>query len=129
LWPDEPFAENGTFFLSALLVMDKRSGTVGVKSPPSHLFIREHDAVSPNLKKGCSRGHTWKRAKPTIPAVIPNCGNEFVFHLTPAVRATIQVGTMNRTAARPNRDFAIDYDLMNYINDTISAAIENAVQE
>jgi hypothetical protein len=36
---------------------------------------------------------------------------------------------MNRTAARPNRDFAIDYDLMNYINDTISAAIENAVQE
>ena len=36
---------------------------------------------------------------------------------------------MNRTVARPNRDFAIDYDLMNYINDTISAAIENAVQE
>jgi hypothetical protein len=36
---------------------------------------------------------------------------------------------MNRTAARPNRDFAIDYDLMNYINDTISSAIENSVQE
>ena len=36
---------------------------------------------------------------------------------------------MNRTVARPNRHFAIDYDLMNYINDTISAAIENAVQE
>jgi len=36
---------------------------------------------------------------------------------------------MNRTATRPNRDLAIDYDLMNYINDTISTAIENAVQE
>jgi hypothetical protein len=36
---------------------------------------------------------------------------------------------MNRTASRPNRDFAIDYDLMNYINDTVSTAIENAVQE
>ncbi len=36
---------------------------------------------------------------------------------------------MNRTSAGPNRDLAIDYDLMNYINDTISAAIENAVQE
>lgn len=36
---------------------------------------------------------------------------------------------MNRTAAGPKRDFAIDYDLMNYINDAISAAIENAVQE
>ncbi len=36
---------------------------------------------------------------------------------------------MNGTVARPSRDFAIDYDLMNYINDTISAAIENEVQE
>jgi hypothetical protein len=36
---------------------------------------------------------------------------------------------MNRTAARPRPDFAIDYDLMNYINDKISSAIENAVQE
>ena len=36
---------------------------------------------------------------------------------------------MNRTTATPRPDFAIDHDLMNYINDTISAAIENAVQE
>jgi hypothetical protein len=36
---------------------------------------------------------------------------------------------MNRAVARPRRDFAIDYDLMDYINDTISAEIENAVQE
>jgi len=34
---------------------------------------------------------------------------------------------MNRTAAGPNRDFAIGYDLMNYVNDTVPAAIENAV--
>jgi|SRR5271157_3408790 len=36
---------------------------------------------------------------------------------------------MNRNVVRPNRDFAIDYDLMNFINDSISVAIENAVQE
>jgi len=39
------------------------------------------------------------------------------------------VEILNRTAARPNRDFAIGHDLMSYINDTIPAAIENAVQE
>jgi hypothetical protein len=33
---------------------------------------------------------------------------------------------MNQT--RPNRDFSIDYDLMNYINDTVKIAIEDAVQ-
>jgi len=36
---------------------------------------------------------------------------------------------MNRTAARASRDFVIDYDLMNYINETASAAIEEAVRE
>ena len=34
---------------------------------------------------------------------------------------------MNRTA--PSRDFAVDYDLTKYINDKISSAIENTVQE
>ncbi len=39
------------------------------------------------------------------------------------------MGIMNRTIVSTNRDFAIDYDLINFINDIVSAAIENAVQE
>jgi hypothetical protein len=34
---------------------------------------------------------------------------------------------MNQRGTRPNRDFSIDYDLMNYINDTVKSAIEDAV--
>ncbi len=29
---------------------------------------------------------------------------------------------------RSNRDFAVDYDLMNYVNDTVKTAIEEAVE-
>jgi hypothetical protein len=36
---------------------------------------------------------------------------------------------MNQTIKRSGRDFVIDYDLMNYINNTVSSAIETAVQE
>jgi hypothetical protein len=36
---------------------------------------------------------------------------------------------MNQKTPSGTRDFAIDYDLMNYINDKISSAIENSVQE
>lgn len=36
---------------------------------------------------------------------------------------------MNQSQPYPNRDFAIDYDLMNYINDTVKSAIKDAVQD
>lgn len=35
----------------------------------------------------------------------------------------------NQRETRPNRDFAVDYDLGNYIHDTVTGAIEEAVQE
>jgi hypothetical protein len=36
---------------------------------------------------------------------------------------------MNQSQPYPNRDFAIDYDLMNFINDTVKSAIKDAVQD
>ena len=36
---------------------------------------------------------------------------------------------MNQGVRHPVREFVIDYDLMNYIDETVSAAIEDAVQE
>ena len=36
---------------------------------------------------------------------------------------------MNRTTVRTSQDFAVDYDLMKYINDKISIAIKDSVQE
>ena len=36
---------------------------------------------------------------------------------------------MRQINATPNRDFVIDYDLLNFINDTVKMAIEDLVQE
>jgi hypothetical protein len=36
---------------------------------------------------------------------------------------------MKRVPRQPARDFVRDYDLMNYINDTVTCAIEDAVQD
>jgi hypothetical protein len=38
------------------------------------------------------------------------------------------VETMNQSRTSPHKDFAIDYDLMNFIKDTVKSAIEDAVQ-
>ena len=35
---------------------------------------------------------------------------------------------MNQSQPRPNKDFSIDYDLMNFINDAVKSAIEDTVQ-
>jgi hypothetical protein len=44
-------------------------------------------------------------------------------------KQNVKAEMTNQTHTRPNRDFAIDYDLMNFINDTVKAAIEDEVQE
>ncbi len=36
---------------------------------------------------------------------------------------------MDRSGTFSQRDFAIDYDLMNYVNDTVKAAIKESIQE
>jgi hypothetical protein len=36
---------------------------------------------------------------------------------------------MNQTYTRPHKDFVIDYDLMNFVNDTVKAAIKDEIQE
>jgi hypothetical protein len=36
---------------------------------------------------------------------------------------------MNQSTRQPSRDFVIDYDLMNWINDTVKAAMEEEVQD
>jgi hypothetical protein len=36
---------------------------------------------------------------------------------------------MKRVPRQPTRDFVIDYDLMNYIHDTVKSAIQDAVQD
>ena len=36
---------------------------------------------------------------------------------------------MNQSRTFPRKDFAIDYDLANFINDTVKGAIEGAVQD
>jgi hypothetical protein len=36
---------------------------------------------------------------------------------------------MKQRQTHPNRDFSIDFDLMNYINDTVKIAIEDAIQD
>jgi hypothetical protein len=36
---------------------------------------------------------------------------------------------MNLTHTRPHRDFVIDYDLMNFINDAVKTAMEEEIQE
>jgi hypothetical protein len=36
---------------------------------------------------------------------------------------------MNQTQTLLNRDFAIDYDLMNFIDDTVKAAVQDEIQE
>jgi hypothetical protein len=36
---------------------------------------------------------------------------------------------MNQSTRQPSRDFVIDYDLMNWINDTVTAAMEGEIQE
>ncbi len=36
---------------------------------------------------------------------------------------------MNHNATNPRMDFSLDYDPMNFINDTVKSAIEEGVQE
>ena len=42
---------------------------------------------------------------------------------------SVKAEMMNQRQTHLNRDFAIDYDLMNFINDTVKGAIEDAVQD
>ncbi len=40
----------------------------------------------------------------------------------------VKAEIMNQSQPRPNKDFSIDYDLMNFINDAVKSAIEDTVQ-
>jgi len=44
-------------------------------------------------------------------------------------RINVKAERMNQSKTHPNRDFAIDYDLMNFINDTVKIAMEDGVQD